>query len=71
MDTFCSKCGRTEVVLPVKGFDKTTGKPNTERQCSSGLCGHDGVRHSYRTSVWVGTETCVKCGNVRAQGGMW
>lgn len=62
---FCRLCGNINNTIEAKGFNTTTGKRNTAKQCPVNECGHYGRNHNYHKLHWYSnTYKCTKCGNI-------
>lgn len=62
---FCWECGKPMEKVPRKGFDTSTGKPNTVDACSSGRCHSGKHRGPIAKTRWfeAGDGTCENCGS--------
>lgn len=54
----------------IEEYSSQTGKPIYSMECSSGKCGHDGVKHKWSSLPWyrLADFICLKCGKKESKG---
>ena len=64
MHKYCSVCGKKMVNKNIREYDRETGKPIYNKKCGSGLCGHDGIFHDFKSKgrFLSSYQECSKCG---------
>jgi hypothetical protein len=63
VNQFCTRCGVGLVYVPSGRFSSATGAPVLVGKCPSGICGHDGIAHTWRRRFFA-SDKCTRCGAV-------
>ena len=63
---FCSKCGKSLIPIGTAGYNVSNGAPVHIKACPTGLCGHDGILHTFvkDSGFWksfMDARTTLKC----------